>query len=83
VREVEEEIGVRAGLGDELPSTSYRDNKGRSKLVRYWLMEAGDEDDFEPNDEVDQLRWLPPEEARDLLTYERDRDLLDHAKDLL
>jgi 8-oxo-dGTP diphosphatase len=82
-REIEEEVGVRAELGEELPSATYLDNKGRRKLVRYWLMEARDDPGFTPDDEVDELRWLPPGEARDLLSYERDRELLDHAKDLL
>ena len=40
VREVEEETGVIAELGDELEPIGYRDNKGRAKVVRYWLMEA-------------------------------------------
>ena len=31
---------------------------------------------FEPNDEVDELRWLAPSAAIPLLDYERDRDLL-------
>ena len=58
-----------------LPSTAYRDPKGRQKVVRYWLMEPlGGE--FEPNHEVDEMRWLPAAEAADLLTYEHDRELL-------
>ena len=32
--------------------------------------------EFEPNDEVDELRWVPIGEARELLTHELDRDLL-------
>jgi 8-oxo-dGTP diphosphatase len=79
VREVEEEIGVGGALGAELPSTTYRDNKGRSKLVRYWLMEAGGDHAFTPNDEVDELRWLASGEALDALTYDRDRELLTAA----
>ena len=75
VREVEEEIGVRGTLGAELPSTTYTDHKGRSKLVRYWLMEASDAT-FTPNDEVDELRWAPAGEAAAMLTYPRDRDVL-------
>jgi 8-oxo-dGTP diphosphatase len=82
VREVHEEIGVRCALGDELPATTYRDNKGRSKIVRYWLMECGD-GAFEPNDEVDELRWLAPDEAAGLMSYQRDRELLEHAAGLL
>ncbi|HEY6415451.1 MAG TPA: NUDIX domain-containing protein, partial [Acidimicrobiales bacterium] len=38
VREVREETGLRCEPGDELPSTVYTDGKGRSKLVRYWVM---------------------------------------------
>jgi 8-oxo-dGTP diphosphatase len=81
-REVLEEIGAVCSVGDELPATTYRDNKGRSKLVRYWLMEAVQEG-FEPNDEVDELRWLPPAGAVGMLTYERDRALVEHAAGML
>jgi 8-oxo-dGTP diphosphatase len=81
-REVAEEIGVRADLGPELPSSDYLDNKGRSKRVRYWLMEARD-GEFEPNDEVDEVRWLDIDAARALLTYPRDGQVLDAAADEL
>ena len=75
LREVEEEIGLRCRLGHELPHTSYRDPKGRAKVVRYWLMEPlGGE--FVPSDEVDEVRWLAPADAGRLLSYEHDRELL-------
>jgi 8-oxo-dGTP diphosphatase len=32
---------------------------------------------FEPNEEVDELRWLAPDDARQLLTFERDRSVID------
>jgi 8-oxo-dGTP diphosphatase len=74
LREVREETGFECELGEELSSTSYHDRKGRSKIVRYWLMDpVGGE--FEPNDEVDEMRWLTPAEAVDLLTYPRDAEL--------
>jgi 8-oxo-dGTP diphosphatase len=82
LRETEEEIGVRGALGPELPSARYADHKGRSKVVRYWLMEAGG-GGFEPNDEVDELRWLAPDDALDALTYARDRDVLAAALERL
>jgi 8-oxo-dGTP diphosphatase len=75
LREVEEEIGVRCRLGHELPPTSYRDPKGRAKVVRYWMMEPLD-GEFSPNQEVDEVRWLLTAAAADLLSYEHDRDLL-------
>jgi 8-oxo-dGTP diphosphatase len=75
LREVREETGLRCALGRELASTEYRDSKGRAKVVRYWEMtvEGGA---FEPNDEVDEVRWLDLGEALEQLTYERDQDVL-------
>ena len=48
---------MRCELGEELPSARYRDRKGRDKLVRYFRMTPVG-GSFEPNDEVDELRWL-------------------------
>ncbi len=74
-REVEEETGLRCVLGDELATSRYRDRHGRDKVVRYWAMTSkGGE--FTPNDEVDEVRWLPPAEAEALLTYAHDRELV-------
>jgi 8-oxo-dGTP diphosphatase len=78
LREVEEEIGYRCEAGVELPPVSYLDRKGRRKLVRYWLMEPI-EGGFEPDGEVDELRWLTRREADELLTYEHDRELVHKA----
>jgi 8-oxo-dGTP pyrophosphatase MutT (NUDIX family) len=75
LREVEEETGLRCRIERRLGDTNYRDRKDRSKLVRYFEMrtEGGE---FAPNDEVDELRWLPAADASDLLTYDFDRELL-------
>src|SRR6185436_3313125 len=78
VREVEEETVVRCSLDRELASTRYKVGD-RPKLVRYWLMTPETENPFEPNDETDDLRWLAPEDAKGLLTYARDRELLSVA----
>jgi 8-oxo-dGTP diphosphatase len=75
LREVEEETGYRCRLGRELPSIEYRDRRGRLKLVRYWAMEP-EAGVFVPNKEVDEVRWLAVEEALELMTYDRDRDVL-------
>src|SRR3712207_2184506 len=75
LREVEEEIGLRCRLVRELEPVAYTDRKGRSKVVRYWEMEPVS-GTFAPSDEVDEMRWLSPERARELLTYPHDRELL-------
>jgi 8-oxo-dGTP pyrophosphatase MutT (NUDIX family) len=74
LREVLEETGLHCTLGPELSSTFYTDRKGRAKAVRYWLMQStGGE--FQPNEEVDELRWLSPAAAAALLTYSHDAGL--------
>jgi 8-oxo-dGTP diphosphatase len=76
LREVHEETGLRCRLGEELAPVRYRDDRGRPKLVRYWVMEADGDDGFEPDEEVDELRWLDPAAAAELLTYPHDRELV-------
>jgi 8-oxo-dGTP diphosphatase len=80
LREVEEETGLRALLVRELPSVEY-EVRGRPKLVRYWLMSVESDPGFEPNSEVDELRWLSPAEAASLLTYDRDKEVVGAALD--
>jgi 8-oxo-dGTP diphosphatase len=75
IREVEEETGLWCRLEEELERTSYRDSRGRPKVVRYWAMRplSGV---FEPGGEVDAVRWVGLDEAEALLTWERDVDVL-------
>ena len=77
LREVWEETGFNCVLGDEIASTEYIDSRGRPKRVRWWLMSPVD-GEFEPTDEVDEIRWLEPDVAVDLLSYDRDVVLLEH-----
>ena len=83
LREVEEETGLACEAERELESVSYLDRKGRRKLVRYWLMHAVGEPPpaFEPNDEVDEIRWLSPADALAWLTYQHDRELVESLGD--
>ena len=80
LREVEEEAGLVCTLGPEAGSVRYVDRKGRPKEVRYWRMEVVEDLRTVPNDEVDEVRWCTPAEARELLTYERDRELVAGAE---
>ena len=76
LREVQEETGFRCVLGPELAPSSYIDRKGRPKEVRWWMMTVVD-GEFTPTDEVDELRWATVPQARWLLSYDRDRAVLD------
>jgi 8-oxo-dGTP pyrophosphatase MutT (NUDIX family) len=75
LREVEEETGFVCRLDDELATSEYVDGRGRPKVVRYWLMTSLS-GEFVPHAEVDEVRWLPLDEAEPALTYERDREVL-------
>ena len=74
-REVVEETGLVCELADELPSVEYRDDRDRSKIVRYWTMTVRS-GSFVANDEVDELEWLVPAAAAGRLTYRHDVDVL-------
>jgi 8-oxo-dGTP diphosphatase len=76
LREVREETGWRCELGAELASTEYVDARGRPKRVRWWRMRPLADEGFTPNEEVDELRWATPDDARGLLSYARDLQLL-------
>jgi 8-oxo-dGTP diphosphatase len=76
VREVAEETGSAARLGRHLATVSYP-VAGRVKQVDYWAAEAiDDRQPFVPNDEADQLMWLPAERAAGRLSYPIDRDVV-------
>jgi len=78
IREVWEETGYRVRLGRALGEIRYnkRSRWGtRPKVVRYWAMHA-EGGSFIPTNEVDELRWVSLGEAHDLLTYDRDREIL-------
>jgi 8-oxo-(d)GTP phosphatase len=79
IREVMEETGHRVQPGRSLGDVRYLKNSGsgpREKVVHYWAMlSVGG--GFSPSREVDELRWLPLDEAREAVTRAADRDLLE------
>lgn len=81
VREVLEETAVRVRLGAPLPTVRYQLDSGQSKTVYYWhgtrTPAAPGDEPFTPMAEVDDVAWLPVEDAHRRLTHERDRQLLD------
>lgn len=79
VREVHEETGVTAQLGVELTPTHYTDRHGRPKRVRWWTMPVLAQEPRDPDDEVDERRWVDVEAVGALLTYDADRALVAEA----
>ena len=86
VREVAEETEIETILGRKLRTVRYLSD-GRPKQVDYWAARpaaqvAGGADGpfepapFTPNEEVDELAWLPLTAAGDRLTYRHDTEVL-------
>ncbi|WP_408898079.1 NUDIX hydrolase [Nocardioides sp. R1-1] len=81
VREVAEETGLHVRLGPPLPSQRYPVGQ-RTKTVHYWTGRVVGDDDvaaYRPNDEIDEVAWVPVAEAPGRLTYEHDRETLARA----
>jgi len=77
VREVREETGFSSVLGRYLGQRRYPITRPvpATKVVDYFAARAGS-GSFQPNEEVDALRWVPLAEADNLLTHEGDSEIV-------
>jgi 8-oxo-dGTP pyrophosphatase MutT (NUDIX family) len=75
VREVREETGLQVVLGRPLGPSVYPVAAG-TKHVSYWAARYVESLGFVGGDEVDDVRWVPSDTARERLTYERDIEVL-------
>jgi 8-oxo-(d)GTP phosphatase len=73
-REVFEETGFLATLGRHLGQIRYPVREAM-KTVDYFAAIAG-AGQFHPNKEVDQIRWVPVDDADHLLSHQGDREIL-------
>ncbi|RMI35509.1 NUDIX hydrolase [Nocardia stercoris] len=75
-REVTEETGLHCRLGRFLGHVTYPITGHRKlKRVDYWAAWVCD-GKFEPNSEVDVLRWVPVDRVMDALSYPMDRQIV-------
>ncbi len=81
VREVAEETGLHVRLGPPIAHQRYPVGQ-RMKTVRYWIGRPMGDDDvsgYLVNAEIDDVEWVPQEEARERLSYARDVETLTEA----
>lgn len=81
VRETREEAAVDVQLGLPLDRISYPIVNG-TKAVTYWRARLVREGIHKPNDEVDEVLWLPASEAIEQVTYDDERPLIAQALEL-
>lgn len=77
VREVEEEIGLKATLGIPLPPIHYHVSAGL-KVVHYWAVDVDGAMLRPDGNEVDSVMWCSPEKAAALLSNPGDVAPLEH-----
>jgi 8-oxo-dGTP diphosphatase len=75
LREVEEETSCRAKVVGIAGTVAYL-VKGVPKVVVFLEMHVHREADFVPSDEVDELRWCSPRQARRMLAHPEERKLI-------
>jgi 8-oxo-dGTP diphosphatase len=71
VRECAEETGYRVSLGAPLSRVSY-EAFGRPKTVDYWVARVASEGEPTDHEEVDELKWATPVEARAMMAHAAD-----------
>jgi len=79
LREVHEETGLDCHIARSLGTIAYVDRRGRDKVVWYWLMRAV-AGEFVSTAEIDEVLWLPYAKARNKLSYQHDRDVMDRVR---
>ena len=78
VRECDEESGYSPLLQAPLPMQTYSVGS-RPKVVHYWRARVWEEVGFAPDDEVDEIRWVPVADAPAILTYPSETRLVELA----
>ena len=83
LREVEEETGLKVRILRDIGTTDYwfaAPGERVHKFVLFFLMEPTGGGDVSGHDhEYDEVRWVPADEARRLLSFDTYRDILDRA----
>jgi 8-oxo-dGTP pyrophosphatase MutT (NUDIX family) len=82
-REVREEGGVDAELVSELGDVRYvymRDGRRVLKRVTYFAFRYRGGDVADHDDEVEEARWMPADEAARVLSYQGDREMVTRAR---
>ena len=82
LREVREETGMTGELIEQLGEVRYwyqRGGRKIPKLVTFFLFEYRSGSDADHDTEVEEVRWLPLEDALTELSYKGEREMVERA----
>lgn len=85
-REVREEAGIEAEVLGKVGIEKYFFVQGKEKIFKtvvFYLMEYLQEAETGFSWETEKIDWLPFEEAKERLAFEKEKELLEKAKNLL
>ena len=77
LREIEEETSVIGRILRPLDTVEYSTGNDNRKQVVYFAVRAVERPSFEPNAEVDRIKWVKKKKALRMLTYDFDKRLLE------
>ncbi len=84
IREIKEETGLDARILHPLGKVEYYFRKPSGNLIHktvyHYLIEATSNELGKPNWEVSEARWVPLDEVQNLLTYEKDKQIVTKAQ---
>ncbi len=88
LREVEEETGLKGRIVGKVAESTYwfavpEEGVRYKKTVHFYLMEYVSGDTADHDWEVEEVQWLDPERAMELLSYRGEREILSKALALL
>lgn len=78
-REVREETGISAEPVTELGESRYwyrREGRTIGKRVAFFLFDHAEGDTADHDDEVEEVRWIPLEEAQTALSHNAEREMV-------
>ncbi len=82
LREVREETGMTGELVEQLGEVRYwyqRGGRKIPKLVTFFLFEYREGSEADHDSEVEEVRWLPLEDAVGALSYKGEREMVQRA----
>ncbi|MBI3290155.1 NUDIX hydrolase [Candidatus Microgenomates bacterium] len=85
IREVQEETGVKAKIIDKVGDSRYvfqMQGERIFKIVTYFLMQYEGGRMIPQEGEIEEVRWVKPEEALKMLSFSPDRKLLKIALEM-
>jgi 8-oxo-dGTP pyrophosphatase MutT (NUDIX family) len=85
LREVREETGLQGRIVAKLGENTYwfYDQARVRKTVHFFLLECTGGDTDAHDWEVEEVRWLPLAEARSVLSYSGEREIVEKAEQML